>query len=56
MGKVNHDEFMKQIERVDNTVYVLDDKINNRIPAMEYEFQRSIKNKADMEELAKMGE
>lgn len=47
MGKVNTDEFMKQIERVDNTVYVLDDKINNRIPAMEYEFHRAIKNKAD---------
>jgi hypothetical protein len=46
--KVNTQEFMKQIERLDNNITVFSDKVEFRLPAMEYEFHRAIQNKAEI--------
>jgi hypothetical protein len=46
--KVNMQEFMKQVERIDNNVTVFGDKVEYRLPAMEYEFNRAIQSKAEI--------
>ena len=50
-GKVNYYEFKKQIDRVDNIVSVIQDKVDYRIPAMELEFNRELNKKANVEEV-----
>lgn len=47
LGKINSEEFDKQVERIDNTMSVLGDKVDYRLPAMDYEFKRNLKVKAD---------
>ena len=47
-SKVNIHEFMKQIERIDNNVTVFGDKVEYRLPAIEYEFSRQLQGKAEM--------
>lgn len=49
--KVGTEEFYKQIERIDNLIQVLDDTVTHRLPALEYEFNRDLKTKADKEEM-----
>jgi len=50
-GKVNYYEFKKQIDRVDNIVSVIQDKVDYRIPAMELEFNRELNKKANVDEV-----
>lgn len=47
-GKVGMIEFMKQIERIDNGVQVFTDSVEYKLPALKYELERDLKNKADM--------
>ena len=47
-SKVNIHEFMKQVERIDNNVTVFGDKVEYRLPAIEYEFSRQLQGKAEM--------
>lgn len=47
-SKVNIHEFMKQVERIDNNVTVFGDKVDYRLPAIEYEFSRQLNGKAEM--------
>lgn len=47
LHKVNSEDFHKQVERLDNVVQVLQDKVEYRLPAMDYEFKRTLKVKAD---------
>ena len=47
-SKVNINEFMKQIERIDNNITVFGDKVDYRLPAIEYEFNRALQGKAEM--------
>ena len=47
LGKVDSEDFKKQVERLDNVVQVLQDKVEYRLPAMDYEFKRTLKVKAD---------
>ena len=53
-NKVNMIDFMKQIERIDNNVQVFCDKVDYKLPAMEFEFNRSIINKAEKESVEKL--
>ena len=49
IGKVNKIEFLKHIERLDDNVRILGDKVDYQLPALKYEVYRDMKNKADME-------
>ena len=42
---------MKQIERIDNVVSIFGDKIEYRLPAMEFEFNRALQSKAEIEQV-----
>ena len=47
LGKVDSHDFKKHVERLDNSMQVLGDKVEYRLPAMDYEFKRSLTVKAD---------
>ena len=49
--KVNTEEFYKQIERIDNMIQIIDDTVTHRLPALEYEFNRDLKRKADIDDM-----
>ena len=49
--KVGTEEFYKQIQRIDNMIQVIDDTVTHRLPALEYEFNRDLKRKADKEDM-----
>mmetsp|Transcript_19146 Transcript_19146/g.29334 ORF Transcript_19146/g.29334 Transcript_19146/m.29334 type:complete len:177 (+) Transcript_19146:219-749(+) len=51
LQKVNLIDFKKQIDRFDNTLQVVEDKVDYKLPAMDYEFTRAMKNKAEMPEV-----
>ena len=42
IGKVNQIEFHKMQERMDNNINSLADRVDYRLPAMEYEFKRDL--------------
>ena len=50
-SKVGVEEFNKQIQRIDNLVAIIEDKVDFRLPALEYQFTRDLKKKADKEEV-----
>ena len=45
---------MKQIERIDNVVQVMGDRVDYKLPAIEYQLNRNLKGKADMSDVEKM--
>ena len=47
--KTNEAEFRKQIERLDNSLQIVQDVVDHKLPAMKYEIQRELKNKADID-------
>ena len=50
-SKVSGEEFQKQIERLDSQIQIMEDKLDFRLPALEYNFTRDLKKKADKDEV-----
>jgi hypothetical protein len=54
IAKVNHNEFMKQIERMDNSIQIVTNVIEHKIPAFRFEIERELINKASMDQVNKV--
>lgn len=50
-SKVNFNEFMKQIERMDNSIQVVQNVIEHKIPAFRYEIETQLKYKPTMDQV-----
>ena len=46
--KTNEAEFRKQIERLDNSLQIVQDVVDHKLPSLKYEIERELKNKADI--------
>ena len=53
-GKVDSVEFKKHIERINNQLRIVEDSVELKFPAMEYRFNRDLKNKVALSEVEKM--
>ena len=52
-SKVNFNEFMKQIERMDNSIQVVQNVIEHKIPAFRYEIETQLAYKPTMDQVNK---
>lgn len=48
---MNDNEFKKHIERINNQLRVVEDNVELKFPAMEYRFNRDLKNKVTMDQV-----
>jgi hypothetical protein len=47
-------EFNKTVQRLDDKIQLLGDRVDYKLPSMEYEFERALKNKAELEMVEKL--
>ena len=48
---MNDNEFKKHMERINNQLRVVEDNVELKFPAMEYRFNRDLKNKVTMDQV-----
>jgi hypothetical protein len=48
LTKTNVVEFNKTVQRLDDKIQLLGDRVDYKLPSMEYEFERKLKNKAEL--------
>ena len=51
LGKVNLIDFKKHVDKMESNLQIIEDKVEYKLPAMDYEFKRALKNKVDMAEV-----
>jgi hypothetical protein len=54
LTKTNVVEFNKTVQRLDDKIQLLGDRVDYKLPSMEYEFERALKNKAELEMVEKL--
>ena len=51
LTKTNVVEFNKTVQRLDDKIQLLNDTVEYKLPSMEYEFERALKNKAEKDDV-----
>ena len=54
LTKTNVVEFNKTVQRLDDKIQLLNDTVEYKLPSMEYEFERALKNKAEKDDVQKL--